>query len=149
MSTVPEPVKEAFIDVARLQKRNDRPKRNQNPVSYLATWQHGNVKLMLYNARHIPGPDAHQWCNSGSATSVHAANQSSPAFSPPLRVTAFTSDAVSLSFPFFPSSGTKNPARRPSPKTMPWWEWTSKQCQEDYPSRRWLLALRRRKGYDM
>lgn len=78
------------------------PKLNQNPVSYLATWQHGNVKLMLYNARHIPGPDAHQWCNSGSATSVHSANQSSLAFSPPLRVTAFTSDAVSPSFPFSP-----------------------------------------------
>lgn len=75
------------------------PKLNQKSVSYLATWQHGNVKLMPYNARHIPGPDARQWCNSGSATSPHSANQSSLAFSPPLRVTTFT---------FFPFLAQKN-----------------------------------------
>lgn len=64
------------------------PKLNQKSVSYLATWQHGNVKSMPYNARHIPGPDARQWCHSGSATSPHSANQSSLAFSPPLRLSA-------------------------------------------------------------
>lgn len=68
-------------------------------VSYLATWQHGDVKLMPSNARHIPGPGARQWCNSGSATSPHSANQSSPASSPPPRVTTVT---------FFPSLAPKN-----------------------------------------
>lgn len=66
------------------------PNRNQKSVSYLATRQHGNVKLMPSIARHIPGPDARQRCNSSSATSPHSANQSSLAFSPPLRVTTFT-----------------------------------------------------------
>lgn len=95
------------------------PKLKQKSVSYLATWQHGNVKLMPRNARHIPGPDARQWCNSGSATSLHSANQSSQAFSPPLRVSTFT-------FSLFFSN------KKPSPKTLSWSEWTSNQWPEDY-----------------
>lgn len=54
-----EAVKEPFIAAARLQQAGCA-ELDQNPVSYLATWQHGNVKSTLSDARHIPGPDAHQ-----------------------------------------------------------------------------------------
>lgn len=49
-------------------------------VSYLATWQPGNDKLMACDAHHIPGPDTHQCCTSCFGTLQHSANQSSRAF---------------------------------------------------------------------
>lgn len=69
---------------------------NPPSVSYLATWQYGNDKLVSCNAYHIPGADAHQRCTSGLNTVQQAANQST--LSGSFLVTSFTSNAFSFFF---------------------------------------------------